>query len=89
MKIVKRSEATIYNNSDQCQANIYSLNEKDIDSCLIKVSGRYPDSGSCYNDICKEICYINEGFGTLGIDDQEYPFETGDVLFIDAKEKYF
>jgi len=89
MKIIKNFEAQIYNNSDQCQAIVYPLNVKEIDSSLIKVNGRYPDTGFCCNEICKEICYINDGSGTLGLDNKEYPFLKGDIIFIDSMEKYF
>lgn len=89
MKIIKNSESEIYKNSDQCQATVYPSDVKEINSCLIAVNGRYPDSGFCCNQVCKEVCYINSGSGVLNVDGQEYSFEKGDILFIDSKEKYF
>jgi len=89
MKIVKQSESSIFDNSDICQAVIYSLGDKDIDISLVKVGGRHPSQGYVVNEICKEVSYIIDGSGLLNIENTEYSFNKGDVILIEPGEKYF
>lgn len=67
MKIVKFKEAQQFSNSDKCLVYEYELADKDINCATAIISGRYPDTGYCYNENCKELVYVIDGQGTLNI----------------------
>lgn len=91
MKIVKSNNAKIIKNSNTSQLLEYSmeLNDKDIDFCINTINGRYPESGYCTNEKCKEICYILEGSGAICKKEETVFFEQGDVILIDKEEIYY
>lgn len=91
MKIVKKEEAQIIKNSDTSSLLEYSikLNEKNIDFCINTISGRYPEKGYCTNEMCQEIGYILEGYGSINKKDESISFKQGDVIFIDKNDVYF
>lgn len=91
MKIVKKNNAKDIRNSDTSKLLEYSidLNDKDIDFCINTISGRYPEKGYCTNEMCKEICFVLEGKGTLSKKDESINFEEGDVILIDKEEIYY
>lgn len=91
MKLIKKSTVERIKNSETSEILEYSklLKEKNIDFCINKISGRYPQKGFCTNSICKELCYILEGKGKINKKDDVIFFEQGDVIFIDKNEIYF
>lgn len=91
MKIVKKEDADIIKNSDTSSLLEYSikLSEKNLDFCINTITGRYPQSGYCTNEVCQEICYILEGEGSINKKDEEIYFKQGDVVFVDKNEIYF
>src|SRR3989304_8555052 len=89
MKIVRKNETKEFKNSDQCVAIEYPLGDKDINGAVIKLNGRYPEKGRIVNTKVKEMAYVIGGLGKIVIEGKEYPLSTGDLLLIDANEKYF
>lgn len=89
MKIIKKNQAIKFKNSETCFGLEYPLGSNDINSAKITIDGRYPEEGSVINLICKEILYVIEGRGKAVIDGQEVILQTGDMLLIANKEKYF
>ena len=91
MKIVRKEDAETLVNSDTSKLLEYSikLNEDNIDFCINTINGRYPMKGYCSNLVCKELCYILEGSGSINKEDETIDFKQGDVLFIDNNEKYY
>lgn len=91
MKIVKKEVAQELRNSDTSSLLEYSiaLNDKEIDFCINTITGRYPEKGYCTNKVCKEICYILEGEGTINKHDETFSFKKGDVILIEKEEIYF
>ena len=67
MKIIKEENAEKFNYADTSSILEYSiaLNEKNIDFCINKITGRYPMEGYCSNLEVEELCYILEGKGTI------------------------
>jgi len=65
MKIVKLEQAIKNINSNNCTAIEYPLHDKDINVAVIKLNGRYPESGMAVNTECKEMAYIIDGTGKL------------------------
>lgn len=91
MKKVESSKAKIVKNSDTSKLLEYiiGLNDKDIDFCINTINGRYPKKGYCSNEMCKEICYILEGIGTINKKDEKISFKQGDVILINKGEFYY
>lgn len=91
MKIVKFNDAQIIKNSDTSKLLEYSisLKDKEIDFCINKISGRYPEKGYCTNEKCKEMCYILDGKGTINKKHESINFEQGDVILIEKEEIYY
>ncbi len=89
MQIIKGQNAVEDINSDKCKVFGYSFEEKDMDTCIAVITGRYPDSGYCKNVVCKELIYILGGSGKLYFEDKVVEFSEGDAVWISANEKYY
>ncbi len=89
MKIIYKNQTKIFKNSEVCTAIEYPLGDKDINGAVIELSGRYPDKGRTVNLKCKEMAYIVKGSGKLVIEDKEIKLKEGDLLLIEAGEKFF
>ena len=90
MKLVKLNQAEKFNNSDKCEVLEYNLNDKDINFAIGKITGRYPDTGYCINEECKELIYVLDGYGTLyKKDGEKVEFNKGDLILIEKGEAYY
>jgi mannose-6-phosphate isomerase-like protein (cupin superfamily) len=90
MKIITSSKATIHKNSEDCTAYEYEFqDEKDINSAVIELAGRYPESGKALNDVCKELVYVVKGSGTLNQGDEKHELSKGDMVLIQPGEPYY
>ena len=90
MKIVKFEQAQQFSNSDKCLVYEYDLNDKDINCATAIINGRYPDTGYCYNEECKELIYVVKGKGTINIKDGEtIKFKEKDVILMGKGEAYY
>ena len=89
MKFVSKSEAKIHKNSEACVASEYPVGDTDLDFATVEITGRYPDSGRVTNLKSKEACLILQGGGKIVIEDKEVSLEKGDLIVVEAGEKYF
>ena len=92
MKIVKEKDAEKFEYANTSAVLEYgiALNEKSMDFCTNKISGRYPTEGYCSNLECDELCYILEGKGTINKrESSPINFEKGDIIFINKKDIYY
>jgi len=89
MKVIYKNQAKKFKKSDVCAAIEYPLGDKDINGALIELSGRYPDIGRVVNLKCKELAYVINGSGKLVVDAKKVELKRGDIVLIDAGEKYF
>ena len=89
MKLVKLKQAEKFANSEKCEVLEYPLGDKDINCATAVIKGRYPDSGYCVNEECKELIYVVDGKGTLNKKEEAIQFEKGDVILIDKGEVYY
>lgn len=89
MKLVKLDEAERFVNGSNCEVLEYPLEDKDINCATARITGRYPNTGYCVNEKCKELIYVIEGAGTLNKKDEIINFQKGDVILIDKGEIYF
>lgn len=88
MKIANKAQVKEFKNGDTCIAHEYPLNEKEIDTALVEVMGKYPIAGSAVNTVCKELAYVQKGSGKLFVEDKEYLLEEGAEVLIEPNEKF-
>lgn len=89
MKYISRQQATSSTNSPVCTAIEYPLGDADINAAVIKLTGRYPDTGWVVNEKCKEMAYVLAGSGIVCVEGKVCKLNTGDVVLIEAGEKYY
>jgi len=89
MKILSKHQSTIHKNSDLCVVMEYGMDDPDIDFAVAKISGRYPAKRYVTNIQCKEIVYIQEGSGKVEVNGKEYTLTAGDLVLIEAGEKFY
>lgn len=89
MKIIHKNQTKTFKNSEACTAIEYPMGDKDINGAVIELNGRYPAKGRVVNLKCKELAYIIKGFGKVVIEGKEINFNEGDLILIEAGEKYF
>lgn len=89
MKKITRGEAEKFQNGETCLVSEYALGEEQIDASLSKITGRYPDEGWVMNRISKEVVFVVSGQGRLVHEEGEEILGQGDVLLIDAGEKFY
>lgn len=88
MKISQKSTAKEIKVSENCKALEYSVMDQKIHGSLIKLSGRYPDSGYTRNEVCTELVYVLSGSGKLIGRETELSFSEGDQLVIEPGEDF-
>ena len=83
----QQAEHTIVN--DACEVIRSQITADDIDFVIVKIHGRYPLENYSINQACKEIIYVNEGKGKVNVSDEDYEFSAGDLILIEAGEKFY
>ncbi|MFA5207876.1 MAG: cupin domain-containing protein [Candidatus Paceibacterota bacterium] len=89
MKIIHKNQTEKFKNGDNCTAIEYPMGDKDINGAIVELTGRYPTKGRVVNLGCKELAYIIKGSGKVVVEDKEINLEEGDLVLIEAGEKYF
>lgn len=89
MKIIRKSDAVDFKNSEICFGKEYPWDDNDMNGAVIEVRGRYPDKGRVVNEISKELVYVLEGSGKLVLEDKTTEFDKADMLLINPNEKYY
>lgn len=89
MKKVLKCDSTEKVNNEACVITEYQLNHPNLDMALAKISGRYPTEGRVVNNESDELAYVLQGNGRIVINHEEHSLSEGDVVVIDAGEKYF
>lgn len=89
MKIIKESEAEMFQNGVNCTVREYDFHDPKIDLGICEITGRYPEKGRCYNKECKEMVYVISGSGNLYLKDTIYSFESEDTFLIEPFEEYY
>jgi mannose-6-phosphate isomerase-like protein (cupin superfamily) len=89
MKISFKHQAVEKANSAACTVTEHDLNNAMLDAAIATIAGRYPDERQVVNQQCDELAYIFEGEGKIVINHEEHKLSAGDVVLIEAGEKYF
>jgi len=88
MKIATKDQRTEFKNGETCIAYEYPLHDKEIDTALVEVVGKYPLSGSAVNTVCKEVAYVLKGSGKIFVEGNEYSINEGTMVLIEPNEKF-
>ena len=88
MKILLKEQALQRNNSDLCVVTEFPMGDEMLNFAIVRVSGKYPTSGHAVNRVCREMVYIHEGTGRVVVDGQEHRLKSGDLVLIEAGEKF-
>lgn len=89
MKIALKQQSVKKISNDACVITEYPLNHANLDMAIAKISGRYPTERRVVNNECDELAYVLQGQGKIVINHEEHPLSEGDVVLIEAGEKYF
>jgi mannose-6-phosphate isomerase-like protein (cupin superfamily) len=89
MQIVHPSEAHQVQNGKASSVYEYVMEEKEINGAVVKLDGRYPESGVVMNLQCKELVYILKGTAQVVVDGKEISLSEGDMVLIAPNERYF
>ncbi len=89
MKISLKHQAIQKQSNDVCVITEHPLGDDMINFALAKVSGRYPTKGYALNHQSKELVHVHEGSGKVVVDGKEYFIQAGDVVLIEAGEKFY
>lgn len=89
MKVIFKNQTEKFKNNDFCVATEYPLGDKDIDGSMVELSGRYPKKGRVVNLKSRELVFVIDGFGKIVVEGKEVNLQQGDLVLIEAEEKYF
>lgn len=90
MEHIKAQDGSKRKNSDACTVTEFEFEgEKNINSAVVELNGRYPESGFALNTVCEEIVYVIEGHGQLVNPQARIVMSTGDMLRIKPNENYY
>lgn len=89
MKLISKEQSVLRRNSEICLVTEYEIGDSDLDFAIVTITGRYPGEGRVTNAQSKEIVYIHEGNGSVEVDGENYPLKAGDVVLIEAGEKFY
>ena len=89
MNHCKKNDTIHRKNSDNCCITEFPTKDSKINFAISKTSARYPETGCAMNVECDEIVYIQEGKGKIVIDGKECLLNTGDVILVNDKEKFY
>ena len=87
--IIKKKDRVRHENSPQCIAYEYPIEDKDINIAFVEIKGRYPDKGLVTNRRVKEMIFVKGGSGKIVIEGTEHLLEEGDAILILPGEAYF
>jgi mannose-6-phosphate isomerase-like protein (cupin superfamily) len=89
MKISLKNQTIERKNSDLCHVTEHPLDDSMLNFATIKLTGRYPDVKRATNQQCKELVYVHEGSGEVVVEGERYVLNAGDIVLIEAGEKYY
>lgn len=89
MKISYKHQAITKTNGAACTVIEHPLNDERLDLAIANIYGRYPEERRVINQQCAELAYVFAGNGKVVVNNQEHHLSAGDVVIIDAGEKYY
>jgi len=89
MKLCKKSQVIERKNADNCVVSEYSIEDESLDFAIVRVNGRYPESGLAVNKAVKEIVYVGDGSGAVQVNGNLVELNQGDVILIERNEPFY
>lgn len=89
MKISYKNQAQEKANNSSCTVTEHNLDHELHDAAVATITGRYPTNRRVVNTQCNELAFVFEGEGKVVINDKEHLLSAGDVVLIEAGDKYF
>ncbi len=88
MIVVKNSQKQKFAPTKSCRVFEYDTEDKKLGGGVAVIKGRYPDEGYVVNLKVKQIAYVMSGKGFIVMPGKKRALAAGDMIFIDAKEKF-
>ena len=89
MKIVQQNETVEFKNAASCTVWEYPHEDADINIAVVKVTGRFPESGRMVNEKSKEMAFVMEGSGKVVVEGEEIMLAKGDAILIQPGERIY
>ena len=89
MKYVQAKKAKMISNSPVCHVLEYQIEDKDINTAVVKISGRYPSQGWAINEKCKMMGFVLHGAGKLTTEERVIELSQNDMVLINPNEMYY
>ena len=89
MEIIRREESRRFEHGTACTAHEYATKETSLNIARIEVRGRFPSIGTMRNTKVKEIVYVEQGEGTVTINNVITSIQQGDVILYVENEEVF
>lgn len=89
MHLVKQNQTNKINASPSADIFEYLMDDPSINGATAIIKGRYPEQGFAVNTVSKELALVLEGKGIVGLEKGETQIERGDVLLLQANEKFY
>lgn len=89
MKLSQKNQGIEKQNSGSCTVIEHKLNHDMLDFAIVTITGRYPEERRAVNKECAELAYVSAGQGKVYVNGEETVLNTGDVILIDAGEKFY
>jgi len=89
MNIKKLIDTTEHKNGSTCVVREYDTESTEINTALVIVKGRYPETGSVLNTEVSEMVYVVSGKGSVSVEGMSTHIEKGDCILIHPHEKFY
>ena len=89
MEIIRKEESRRFEHGTACTVHEYATKEPSLNIARIELHGRFPATGTMRNTKVKEIVYVEQGEGTVTINNVAYPIQKGDVILYVENEEVF
>lgn len=89
MQIIKQKQTNVVDAATGVTIYEYVMSEQTLGGSTAIIGGRYPEIGHATNTISKELAYVLDGEGIIGIDGKETHVEIGDCIYIEPNEKFY
>ena len=89
MQVLHKNESQKHANASTCIVHEYPLGDTAINGAVAELNGRYPEQERVTNTACKELAYVIKGSGKIIVEDKETVLNQGDMVLIQAGEKYY
>jgi len=89
MEFVSLKKSTSLQPTSTTTIHEYMMTDPIINGAVADIQGRYPEKGFVVNTTSREIVYVIDGSGIVGLLDKEVSITVGDVLLLLPNEKYY